>query len=64
MHVYIERSDEHKELSFSGSAKNLCKELEVNPQTVLILRNDELVTEDEELVDEDNIKLITVVSGG
>lgn len=64
MQVYIERSDENKQLTFTGTAKQLCKELDVNPQTVLILQNEELVTEDEELADEDTIKLITVVSGG
>ena len=64
MQVYIERSNEEKELTFNGTAKQLCKELDVNPQTVLILQNDELVTEDEELRNEDKIKLITVVSGG
>ncbi len=64
MKVFIERSEEDMTLEFSGSAKELCELLDVNMETVLILKNDTLVTEDEQLVDSDIIKLISVVSGG
>lgn len=64
MNVYVERSDEHKELAFSGSVQELLDTLKINPQTVLVLKNDLLVTEDEALVDSDDVKVITVVSGG
>lgn len=64
MDVYIERRDEHKTLSFTGTAEQLCDAVDVNPQTVLIIRNGTLVTEDQELADEDEVKLVTVVSGG
>ena len=64
MQVHIERTDEHKELAFSGTAEQLCDELGVNPQTVLIIRNGQLVTEDEQLEEDDEIRLVTVVSGG
>ena len=64
MNVYVERSDEHKTLRFSGTAQELLGRLEINPQTVLVLKNDVLITEDETLTDSDEIKIITVVSGG
>lgn len=64
MHVYIERSDEHKELEFAGTVQKLLDELDINVQTVLVLKNNALVTEDEVLSDDDDIKIITVVSGG
>ncbi len=64
MQVYIERSDEHKTLTFTGSVQELLDLLEINVQTVLVLKNDALVTEDEALTDTDNVNIITVVSGG
>lgn len=64
MNVFIERSDERHELLFSGSVQELLDRLEINMQTVLVLRNNELVTEDEVLADTDDVKIITVVSGG
>ena len=64
MKVYIERSNENKTLDFSGNAEELCDELGVNPQTVLIIKDGELITEDIDVTNAETIKLITVVSGG
>lgn len=64
MNVYIERSNEHKTLAFTGTAEQLCEELKVNPQTALIVKDGELITEDVDVTDAQEIKLITVVSGG
>lgn len=64
MKVYIERSNQTKELTFSGTAQELCDELGVNPQTVLVVKDGELITEDVAVDDAKEIKLVTVVSGG
>ncbi len=64
MKVYIERDDDWRTVSFSGSAADLCRMLSVNPQTVLVVKDDELVPEDEDITGAEEIKLITVVSGG
>ena len=64
MHVYIERSNKHHEIDFSGTGEQLCKEMNINPQTVLILKDGELVTEDVDVSQAKEVKLITVVSGG
>ncbi len=64
MQVYIEREDKQEELEFTGTAKELCEQLGINVQTILVLKNGELVTEEEPLSNEDKIKLVTVVSGG
>ena len=64
MQVYIERSDEHHDIDFSGTGEELCERMQVNPQTVLILKDGELVTEDVDVSDAEEVKLITVVSGG
>ena len=64
MNIYVERSDERHTFTFEGVVQELLDKLDINAQTVLVLKNDELVTEDEALVDSDEVKIITVVSGG
>lgn len=44
--------------------RDLLKRLNLNPEAYLVVRNGSLVTEDEIVSDEDEIKLIRVVSGG
>jgi sulfur carrier protein ThiS len=38
--------------------------LKINPETVLVKKGKEIITEDETLADNDEIELIKVVSGG
>lgn len=38
--------------------------LDILPETVLVIRNGEMITEDEVLTDGDSIDLIEVISGG
>ena len=64
MNISIERTKESFEKEFSGTGKDLLKELEILVEDVLIIRNGQLVTEDEVLVNEDSIKLLSVISGG
>jgi len=64
MKIFIERTQEHLEKNFSGSVKELLDELNTNSQEVLIIKNGELVTEDEDLTDLDEIKLLSIISGG
>jgi sulfur carrier protein len=64
MRIYIERSEEKKKIVFQGKASDLLEQLSINPQTVIIVKNNELVTEDEPLENDDEISLLTVVSGG
>ncbi|MBN1385899.1 MoaD/ThiS family protein [Candidatus Woesearchaeota archaeon] len=63
MKVYIEKDD--KELSMKATdAGRLLKKLGINPETALIIKNNELVTADEKLKETDEIKIISVISGG
>ncbi len=64
MRIYIEQENKKLNKKFKGKAKKLLAELGVNSQAVLIVKNGELVTEDEALVDKDEVKLLSVVSGG
>ncbi len=51
---------------FSGSmtAKQLLDKLGLLPESIVVVRNNEIVTEDVVLRDEDEVELIPVISGG
>lgn len=49
---------------FKGSAKALLDLLEINSETVLVVKNKELVGLEEQLEDNDEIEILSVVSGG
>jgi len=44
--------------------REVLKELNLLPESVLVVRGDDLVTEDELLRDEDRIEIRPVISGG
>lgn len=64
MKVYIEKTNKKQEIKFEGSAKKLLSKLKINPETIIIIKNNELVSEDEILKDKDEIKILSVISGG
>ena len=64
MKVFIETDNETKEIEFSGTVSQLLKKLKINPETVITAKDNELVADEEELKDSDEIKLLTVISGG
>ena len=64
MRIHIERTNKTKTLVFNGTVAELLKKLKINKEEVLVIKGDEVVTEDEELNDKDEIKLLSVISGG
>jgi sulfur carrier protein ThiS len=52
------------EKKFDGTAKELLESLEINSETVLVVKNKELIDLSEDLKDEDEIEILSVVSGG
>jgi len=64
MELFIERSKETKKMSFTGPVKMLLESLKINPEEVIVVRNNTLLTDDVELVNTDSVKLLSVVSGG
>jgi sulfur carrier protein len=55
-----------KELDIQGPmrVKQLLEQLQLTPEAYLVIRGDELVTEDEKLNDGDSIEIRSVISGG
>ena len=64
MNIYVEAQKKNIKKNFNGRVDSLLKELKINPETVLVKRNNELLTEEDKLSEKDNIELISVVSGG
>lgn len=63
MKVYIDFKNVEKEISASTVAE-LLESLEINPTTVLVTRSGVLLTEDASLKKEDEIRILSVISGG
>lgn len=64
MKVFVERRNETKELDFKGSVKDLLGELGLNPETVIVVRDDILLTSDVKVGGSDVVKVLSVLSGG
>lgn len=63
--VLNEREHTTKNITFSGKTVfDLLKQLKINPEVVIVVRKNEVITEDEILHDQDAIELLSVVSGG
>jgi sulfur carrier protein ThiS len=56
--------DQEWELHGRRRVRDAIKEVGLIPQTVLAVRDGKLLTEDVMLEDKDEVKLITVISGG
>lgn len=63
MKVFIEKEDKTKEIK-AKTVKEILARLKINPETVLIVVNNEIVTEDKKLSNKDKVRLLSVVSGG
>lgn len=64
MKIFLQKENKHKSLHFNGKVQELLKKLNINPVTVIVLRNGEIVLDDESLGNDDQIKILSVVSGG
>ncbi len=63
--VLNEREHTTRNITFSGKTVfDLLKQLKINPEVVIVVRSNEVITEDEILHDQDTIELLSVVSGG
>lgn len=52
------------EVDDNSTAYDILKKLELTPDTMIVLRNDQPIPIDEELNENDKIKIIQVISGG
>ena len=64
--VFVDREDKNAQVKLENNALviDLLKKLNINPVTVIVSRNNELILEEEKLNDNDEIKILSVISGG
>ena len=63
MKVYIEKQNKLLELDAKDGTE-LLDMLGINPDTIIIVKNDEAVLPEEGLSETDDIKILSVISGG
>lgn len=63
--AFKERDNCTETIAFSGkTVQEFLQQIKVNPETVIVVRNNEVITEQETLHDNDKIELLSVISGG
>ncbi len=64
MKIHLSQPDRDLEFHGPKQVKVLLKELNIVAETVLVIRDDGLLTEDETVRDSDSIEIRPVISGG
>ena len=65
LEIFNEREGSTILIEFAGSkVKDLLDHLKLNPEAFLVVRNNEVVTEEEILQDQYKVELLSVISGG
>jgi len=68
MKVYIEKDSRSLNIKVNKTekinGKSLLEKLKINSSSVILVKNDEVVLEDEVFDDKDDVKILSVVSGG
>ena len=64
MKVIIRRPRREVEMPGSRRVRDLLQELKINPESVLVVRGDELLTPDELVKDEETVEVDPAISGG
>ncbi len=64
MSVRLKFRDKEYEVNAGMTVRDALLKIDIPPDTVLITRSGELITDDEILREGDEIKLIAVISGG
>ncbi len=64
MKVIIRRPRREVELPGSRRVRDLLHELRINPETVLVVRGEDLLTPDEVIKEGETIEVIPAISGG
>ena len=63
--VFKEREQKLKTISFSGkTVHDLLRQLKINPEVVIVVKNDEVLTGQDILKEHDKVDILSVISGG
>ena len=64
MKVVLRNPKRELDVAAPGNVGHLLRELEIVPESVIVIRNDTLATSDERLNDDDVVEIRPVTSGG
>lgn len=66
INAFIDKENKNTTIKLNDNAivSDLLKKLSMNPVTVIVSRNNELILEDEKLKNNDEIRILSVISGG
>lgn len=65
INVYIEKTAQKSSVKCTGNTvQDLLVQLQLNPETVLVVRNSDVLTRDVLLQEKDSITILSVISGG
>ncbi|MFQ5883422.1 MAG: MoaD/ThiS family protein [Candidatus Methylomirabilales bacterium] len=64
MKVIIRRPRREVQMPGSRRVRDLLRELQINPETVLVVRGEDLLTPDEVVRDEETVEVVPAISGG
>ena len=66
VNIFIDRENKNTSLELDSNSlvADLFKKLNINPVAVIVSRDNELILEEEELNNKDEIKILSVISGG
>jgi sulfur carrier protein ThiS len=64
MKIFIEKENKHIVLDKKCTVEELLSELKINPETAIVTKNDEVALSDEMLSEKDEVKILSVISGG
>lgn len=62
--IYDEKRDKTIKIVFKGNVKALLEKTKHNPETILVVRDKELLTEEDHITNTDMIEFRSVISGG
>ncbi len=62
--IFLERERRNVEREFDGRISDLLAELNINKETVVVVKNGEVVSEEERCSGDDELKVLSVISGG
>lgn len=64
MRVILRRNNEVKEMEGDLKVSEILKILNINPETVLVIRGEEILTPDKIVKNDEEVEIIPVISGG
>jgi sulfur carrier protein ThiS len=63
--IITEKTGTKEKINFSGkTVKELLEFLKINPEIIIPVRKNEVLTEEDELKDNDKVEILSVISGG